>query len=62
MVRSLGKGFLRRLFFAGRGSWPREAESSPSWEDGVKYRSEGGGDEGTELRSEMSERSKSMLV
>lgn len=62
MVRSLGRG-LRLLFFAGGQSW--RVESSPSWEDGVKYRAAGSGDdrgdEAKELISEQSETSNSMM-
>ena len=58
MVRSLGKG-LRLLFFAGGQSW--RVESSASWDDGVRYRFAGSGDdlgeEGTELKSDTSDKS-----
>lgn len=67
MVRSLGRG-LRLRFLRGGQSW--RVESSPSCEDcedceeGVKYRFVGSGedlgDEGTELRSEISDRSYSI--
>ena len=62
MVRSLGRG-LRLLFFAGGQSW--RVESSPSWEEGVRYRVAGSGedrgDEAKELISEQSETSNSMM-
>lgn len=63
MVRSLGRG-LRLRFFAGGGqSW--RVESSESWDDGVGNRVDGSGDDrgdgGKELKSEMSDRSHSML-
>lgn len=61
-MRSLGRG-LRLRFLRGGQSW--RVESSPSWDEGVRYRFAGSGedlgDEPMEVKSEHSETSPSRM-